>query len=83
MMKNFMEMVNVKIEEESLLTIGMKCGNIHFINAIVPDSISISNGIHIKGEWMTLDIPADCKITYDEFDDEFTIVYENTILYFS
>lgn len=82
-MKNFVEMVNKKIEEENLLTICMKHGVIQIINSIIPDNINTDNGIHIKGEWLSLDISADCEITYDEFDDEFAIKCSDGTLYFS
>lgn len=83
MLKNFVEMVNGKIEEDNLLTIGIKCGNVHLIDAVVPYTINTDNGIHIKGDWMNLDIPADYEITYDEFDDEFVIECGGMTIFFS
>ena len=83
MMKNFVEMVNVKIEEEVLLTICIKCGNVNIMNSIVPYSINVENGIHIKGDWMNLDVPSDYEISYNEFDDEFTVECENMTIFFS
>ena len=57
MVKNFVEMVNEKIEEGVLLTIGMSYGEFNTLDSIVPDSINVDNGIHIKGEWITMNIP--------------------------
>lgn len=83
MMKNFIEMVEEKIEEGSLLTIGITCGEFNLLDSIVPDSINADSGIHIKGEWMDMNIPTNCEISYNDFDEEYIIVYEEMTFYFS
>ena len=83
MMKNFIEMVEEKIEEGELLTIGIKCGEFDLLDSIVPDSISVDRKIRIKGEWLDLNIPVNCEISYVDFDEEYIIVYEEMTFYFS
>ena len=83
MITNFVEMVNVKIEEEDSLIICKKYGEFSDMNSIVPDSINVDDNIRIQGEWMDMVIPADCKIRYDEFEDEYIIEYSAMTLYFS
>lgn len=83
MMKNFIEMVEEKIEEGSLLTIGITYSGFNSLDSIVPDSINADSGIHIKGEWLNMNIPANCEISYDDFDEEYIIKYEKVTLYFS
>lgn len=83
MIRNFVEMVEEKIEKENLLTIGIECGDFNSMDSIIPDSINADSNIQIKGEWMDMIIPADCEISYDEFEEEHVIKYNNITLYFS
>lgn len=82
-MKNFIEMINEKIENGDLLTIGTQYGKFNSFNSIVPDSISTDSNICIKGEWLEMIIPKSCDISYDEFEKEYIITYDDIILYFS
>lgn len=83
MVKNFVEMVNEKIENEDLLTIGMKYRDFNSTDSIVPDSINADSAIRIKGEWMDMIIPVGYEIAYDEFEGEYIIKYNDMTFYFS
>ena len=83
MINSFVEMVEEKIEEGNLLTIGMVYGKFNIMDSIVPDFISVDSNIHIKGEWMDMIIPANCEIIYDEFEEEYVFKYNSMTLYFS
>lgn len=83
MMKNFIEMVNVRIENGDSLTIGIQYGDFGSFNSIVPDSISTDRNIHIKGEWLDMIIPKICEISYDEFEEEYIVKYDDITIYFS
>ena len=77
MITNFVEMVNVKIEEEDSLIVCVKYGEFSDMNCMVPDSIIIDDNIIIKGEWRDMVIPSNCKISYDEFEEEYIIEYSD------
>ena len=82
MIKKFVEMINIKIEEEESLTIGMEYGSVTMFNSIIPDSINIDHGIYLKGEWLELHFPEDCEIEYDDFEEEYIIKYNDMFFYF-
>jgi len=83
MVSKFTEMVNEKIEEESLLTIGINCGSSHIMEAIVPYTINTDSGIYIEGENFSLNITDDEEyvISYDEIEEDFIITQGNNVFY--
>ena len=83
MMKEFIEMVNEKIKNGDLLTIGIEFGKFNSLNSIFPESICADSNIHIKGEWENMILPKNCDIRYDEYEDEYIIKYGDMTLYFS
>ena len=83
MIRSFVEMVEEKIEKEVLLSIGIKFKDFNSMDSIVPESINTDGNIRIKGEWMDMIIPVGCEISYDEFEEEYTIKYNDMALYFS
>ena len=82
-MKNFIEMVYEKIENEDFLTIGRKYGDYHDLDSIVPASITVDSGVHIKGEWANITIPEGYEFSYNEFDEEYIFKYKELTIYFS
>ena len=83
-MKDFIEMVNVRIENGDLLTIGIQYGDFHYLGLIEPDSIVVDSGIHIKTEMSTnITMPEGYECSYDEFEDEYIFKYKELTLYIS
>lgn len=85
-MKNFIEMVNERIKNGDSLTIGGKLGDYDSLNSVVPYEIKITadSKIQIKTEdGGTMNIPKHSEFSYNEFDDEYTITYNNMTLYIS
>ena len=85
-MKNFIEMVNERIKNGDSLTIGRKLGNYDSLNSVVPYEVTITadSKIQIKTEdGGAMNIPECSEFSYDEFDDEYTIIISNMTLYIS
>ena len=83
-MKNFIEMVNVRIENGDLLTIGRVYGEYHDLDSIVPDSIVADSKIHIKTEMGgTITIPEGFEFSYDEFEELYIFTYKELTIYIS
>lgn len=77
------EMVNEKIETDSMLSVSIECDSSHVLEAFVPYSINTEDGIYIEGESFLLNITNEEAFTidYDETEDEFIIKQGSTIFY--
>lgn len=82
-MKNFIEMVNVRIENGDLLSIDIRNGEIQDMDAVVPDSIIVDSKIKIKAGWRNIILPENFEFSYDEFEEEYIFKYDNVTYYFS
>lgn len=82
-MKNFIEMVNERIENEDLLTIGIRCEENNDLDAVVPDSITVDSKIHIKAGWRNITLSDNCEFSYDEYEEEYIFKYKEMTYYFS
>ena len=82
-MKNFIKMLNEKIEKEDLLTIGIKCGENNDLDAVIPESVIVDDKIHIKAGWRNINISRYCEFSYDEYEEEYIFRDKNITYYFS
>lgn len=83
-MKNFIEMVNERIKNGDLLTIGMVYGEFHDLDSVIPDSIVADSKIHIKTETgRNITIPEGFELIYDAFDDTYVFTYKEMTYYIS
>ena len=83
-MKDFIEMVNVRIENGDLLTIGRVYGEYHDLDSIVPDSIVADSKICIKTETGgNITVPEGFELNYDEFDETYIFTYKELTIYIS
>ena len=84
MIKDFIEMVNVRIENGDSLTIGMAYGELHDLGSIIPYSIVADSKIHIKTETgRNITIPDGFELSYDAFDDTYIFDYKELTIYIS
>lgn len=75
-MKKITEMVNQKIEAGKLLTVGIKCCGLSFIDSVIPEVlINDEESIYIEGGNVILDISKDKveNVTFDEYKEEYVI----------
>ena len=83
-MKDFIKMVNVRIENGDSLTIGMVYGEFHDLDSVIPDSIVADSKIHIKTETgRNITIPEGFELIYDAFDDTYVFTYKEMAIYIS
>ena len=83
-MKDFIEMVNARIENGDSLTIGRLYGGYHDLDTIVPDSIVADSKIHINTETGgNITIPEGFELIYDAFDDTYVFTYKEMAIYIS
>ena len=82
-MKNFIEMVNERIEKEDFLTIGMQHRDGNDFDSVVPDSIIVDSKIRIKAGWRVITLSANYEFSYNEIEEEYIFKYDNLTYYFS
>jgi hypothetical protein len=85
MVSRIMERIYEKIENGERLYVCIKSGDSYIMDAIVPDSIDVEDGIYIEGENLILNISSDTetKIFFDETEEEFVIVQGDITYYLS
>lgn len=83
MVSKIAERIYEKIESGKKLCVLIRFGNSHIMNAVVPDTVDVEDGIYIEGEDLILNISndAETKITFDEVEDEF-IVEQGDVTYY-
>lgn len=83
-MKDFIEMMNARIENGDSLTIGKVYGEYHELDSIVIESIVADSKIHIKTETGgNITIPEGFELIYDAFDDTYIFTYKEMAIYIS
>lgn len=83
MVSKMIEKVYKKIENEEKLCVSVNYGAGHILDAVIPDNISIDEGIYIEGENLILNITneEEFKVSFNDHEEEFVIEQGNVTYY--
>lgn len=75
-MKKLAEMVNQKLEEGKLLTVGIQSHGVSFVDSVVPESlIDDDECLYVEGDNLILNISKEevSDVMFDELEEEYVV----------
>ena len=81
-MKKLAEMVNQKLEEGKLLTVGIQSNGVSFVDTVIPESlIDDDECLYVEGDNLILNISKEevAEVLFDELEEEYIIKCDNMI----
>ena len=81
-MKKLAEMVNQKLEEGKLLTVGIQSNGVSFVDSVVPESlIDDDECLYIEGDNLILNISKEevSEVVFNEIEEEYIVKCSDSV----